>query len=74
MVFWPPSGPAIAGRGLFASTDLPAGTLVSRLGGRLVDTATMRASLAADTTYVDTVVVGEDLHLLVILTIPIINK
>ena len=42
----------IAGRGLFATVDIPGGTVVSRLGGRLSDTATA-----------DSVVVDEDLHL-----------
>ncbi len=59
----------IAGRGLFAGVDLPAGTVVSRLGGRLVDTAELRRRLAdADAglaPYVDTIVVGPDRHLLV---------
>lgn len=53
---------AIAGRGLFATADLPSGTVVSRLGGRLVDTATLRTLIAGDE-YVDTVVVDEDRHL-----------
>ena len=54
----------IAGRGLFATTDLTAGTVVSRLGGRLVDTATLRALISSSEEYVDTVVVDEDRHLL----------
>lgn len=53
----------IAGRGLFATADLPRGTVVSRLGGRLVDTATL-AELTADVAdYVDSIVVDEDVHL-----------
>jgi hypothetical protein len=57
----------IEGRGLFATSALPAGTVVARLGGRLVDTAVMR-ELVADATahlsaYVDTITVLEDLHL-----------
>ena len=59
----------IAGRGLFATADLPAGTVVSRLGGRLVDTAELHRMLAnADAgraPYVDTIVVAEDRHLVV---------
>lgn len=55
----------IAGRGLFATADLPAGTVVSRLGGRLVDTAGLRQVMSVADHYVDTVVVGEDRHLLV---------
>ena len=53
----------VAGRGLFASADLAAGTVVSRLGGRLVDTAALRRFRATSTSYVDSVVVDDDLHL-----------
>jgi len=53
----------IAGRGLFTSADLPSGTVVSRLGGRLVDTATLH-DLTSGEDCVDTVVVAEDRHLL----------
>jgi hypothetical protein len=52
----------IAGRGLFATRDLPARTVVCRLGGRLVDTATLRALEGVDD--LDSVVVGDDRHLL----------
>lgn len=52
----------IAGRGLFAAVDLPAGTVVSRLGGRLVDTAEL-AGLQTSGAEVDAVVVDEDVHL-----------
>jgi 8-oxo-dGTP pyrophosphatase MutT (NUDIX family) len=57
----------IEGRGLFATSVLTAGTVVARLGGRLVDTGVMR-ELVADATahlsaYVDTITVLEDLHL-----------
>jgi uncharacterized protein len=55
----------VAGRGLFARADLPARTPVSRLGGRLVDTATVRDLIATSAEYVDTVVVDEDTHLVV---------
>lgn len=58
-------GPSdVAGRGLFATADLPAGTVVSRLGGTLVDTAELHRLLATSTSYVDSVVVGQDVHLL----------
>jgi SET domain-containing protein len=58
-------GPSdVAGRGLFARVDLPADTVVSRLGGTLVDTGELRRLLAASTSYVDTVVVDADVHLL----------
>ncbi|HEY2879981.1 SET domain-containing protein [Nocardioides sp.] len=55
----------VAGRGLFARADLPALTPVSRLGGRLVDTATVRDLIATSADSVETVVVDEDTHLLV---------
>jgi len=53
----------IAGRGLFAAAPIAAGTVVSRLGGRLVDTATLRALMTAGEEYVDTIIVAEDTHL-----------
>ncbi|SCF46684.1 SET domain-containing protein [Micromonospora mirobrigensis] len=61
-------GPSpIAGWGLFARVPVPAGTVVSRLGGRLVGTGELRAILAAAADprgpYVDTIVVWPDLHL-----------
>jgi hypothetical protein len=57
---------AIDGRGLFATDDLPAGTVVVRLGGELVDSATLSRLLAAadpDAAYIDTIAVDEDAHL-----------
>jgi uncharacterized protein len=58
-------GPSeVAGRGLFATADLAAGTVVSRLGGTLVDTAELRRLLAIGASYVDSVVVDADVHLL----------
>jgi hypothetical protein len=58
----------IAGRGLFARAPIAAGTVVSRLGGRLVDTAELRdlftaAALDPARPYIDTITVGADLHL-----------
>ncbi|HEX5086594.1 MAG TPA: SET domain-containing protein-lysine N-methyltransferase [Nocardioides sp.] len=53
----------IAGRGLFAAVPIAAGTVVSRLGGRLVDTATLRELMDLSEEYVDTIVVAEDVHL-----------
>jgi SET domain-containing protein len=53
----------VAGRGLFATAPIPAGTVVSRLGGRLVDTATLRELIEAGEDYVDTIVVAADVHL-----------
>jgi hypothetical protein len=59
---------AIEGDGLFATADLPAGTPVARLGGRLVTTAELARLIAtadADPAepYVDSVTVAEDAHL-----------
>lgn len=56
----------IAGKGLFARAALPAGTVVSRLGGRLVSEAELRelfARAAREQGYVDTVSVAGELHL-----------
>ena len=52
----------IAGRGLFATAAIPGGTVVSRLGGRLVSGRELRALLAGPA-YVDTITVDTDLHL-----------
>jgi SET domain-containing protein len=54
----------IEGRGLFALAPIPAGTLVSRLGGRLVSGPEL-ARLIADPEqpYVDTIAVSETRHL-----------
>ncbi|RMI35907.1 SET domain-containing protein [Streptomyces triticirhizae] len=49
----------IEGRGLVARVPLPAGTVVERLGGRLIDDATL-----ATLTRHDSLSVGEGLHLL----------
>lgn len=53
----------IAGRGLFAATLIPAGTVVSRLGGRLVSTAELHALFDAGDDYVDSIVVDDHVHL-----------
>jgi predicted ATPase len=54
----------IAGRGLFARAPIPAGTAVSRLGGRLVTEAELQELFAApDHPYVDTIMVTGTLHL-----------
>jgi hypothetical protein len=53
----------IAGRGLFAPVDLPAGTVVSRLGGRLLDTAALHELIGSSETAVEVVVVDDDRHL-----------
>jgi uncharacterized protein len=60
----------IGGGGLFATADLAEGTVVARLGGRLVATADLAALIAAadaDPTapYVDTITVEDDLHLVI---------
>ncbi len=59
----------IEGRGLVATEPVAAGTVVIRLGGRLVGTAELGeriAAVRADPTlaYVDTISVTDDLHLL----------
>lgn len=59
---------AIEGRGLFFAHGLPAGTVVLRLGGRLVSSAELDALLRqaeADPAapYVDTITVYDDAHL-----------
>jgi hypothetical protein len=54
---------AIAGRGLFASDHLHEGTVVVRLGGRLVATEELRRLIQTSDRYVDTLTVFEDEHL-----------
>jgi len=53
----------IQGRGLFCTAPIAAGTLVARLGGRLVDGRELRALLDTSTAYVDTITVLPDRHL-----------
>jgi hypothetical protein len=58
----------IEGEGLFARDDLGAGTVVVRLGGRLVSSTALAALLVAAPAepgpgYVDTITVYEDRHL-----------
>ena len=53
----------VAGRGLFTTVDLPADTVVSRLGGRLVDSATLRSMTEAADGEIDAVTVDDDVHL-----------
>lgn len=60
---------AIEGRGLFARAPIPAGTPVSRVGGRLVSDAGLRAAFeqaARDPArpYIDTITVADDVHLI----------
>jgi uncharacterized protein len=55
-----PSG--IQGLGLFAREDIPAGVVVSRLGGRLVGQAELDR-LIAGPEYVDSITVGAGVHL-----------
>jgi uridine kinase len=60
---------AISGLGLFARSNLSTGTVISRLGGHLVSTVELRdllaraSSPASDMSYVDTITVGPDRHL-----------
>ena len=62
-------GPSsIAQLGLFARAAIAAGTVVARLGGRLVTGSELRqifieAARQPDRPYVDTITVAEDLHL-----------
>lgn len=53
----------IAGTGLFSSTPLPEGTVIGRLGGRLVSTAELPGVIDVEDDYVDSVVVDEDVRL-----------
>ena len=54
----------IEGHGLFARASIPVGTVVSRLGGRLVSGDELRRMFAdTDQPYVDTIIVSEDSHL-----------
>jgi uncharacterized protein len=53
----------ISGRGLFATSRIEAGRVVVRLGGRLVSTTQLADMIAASETYVDTLTVYEDRHL-----------
>jgi hypothetical protein len=55
---------AIEGRGLFARVPIPAGTVVSRLGGRLVSPAELDRLIADPALgYIDTIMVSETEHL-----------
>jgi hypothetical protein len=61
---------AIAGEGLFARRPIVAGTVVSRLGGRLVTWPELRtlfedAARQPDRPYIDTITVTDTLHLVV---------
>jgi G:T/U-mismatch repair DNA glycosylase len=54
----------IAGKGLFARAPIPRGTVVSRVGGRLVSEEELRALFAVpDHPYIDTVTVTDGTHL-----------
>jgi hypothetical protein len=53
---------AIQGLGLFAREDIPAGVVVSRLGGRPVGQEELDRLVAAPG-YVDTITVGDGVHL-----------
>ncbi|MGO8955938.1 MAG: SET domain-containing protein [Streptosporangiaceae bacterium] len=58
----------ISGRGLFATADIAAGTVVSRLGGYLVSSELLRDLFAAaardpEHPYINTITVDADLHL-----------
>jgi hypothetical protein len=60
---------SIEGKGLFAREPIPADTVVSRVGGRLVSSAELRAAFDAaardpEHPYIDTITVTGDLHLI----------
>ena len=59
----------IEGKGLFALAPIAAGAVVSRVGGRLVSGAELRAAFDAaaldpEHPYIDTITVDDDLHLI----------
>ena len=57
---------SIAGRGLIAAAPLRAGEVVIRFGGRLVSLDELHGlfeAAAAEGEYVDTIAIGEDVHL-----------
>jgi hypothetical protein len=59
----------IEGKGLFALAPIRAGTVVSRVGGRLVSGTELRAAFEAAAQdpahpYIDTITVAEDAHLI----------
>jgi hypothetical protein len=61
---------AIEGRGLFAKQDLPAGSVVARLGGRLVSDAELERLIAdrerdPECPYIDSIAVHEGRNLLI---------
>ena len=51
------------GRGLFATEPINAGGVVARLGGRLVSEIELRDLFASSSSYVDTITVLPDVHL-----------
>ncbi|HET7016370.1 MAG TPA: SET domain-containing protein-lysine N-methyltransferase [Streptosporangiaceae bacterium] len=58
----------ISGRGLFATASIAVGTVVSRLGGRLVSTQALQDLFSAAARdpcrpYIDSITAGADLHL-----------
>jgi SET domain-containing protein len=53
----------IEGHGLFAAAPISAGTVVERLGGRLVTDREVRLLIASASDYVDTVSIDEDVNL-----------
>lgn len=54
---------SIEGRGLFALRPIEEGELVSKFGGYLVDTQTLRRIFERSDSYVDAITVGDDEHL-----------
>jgi SET domain-containing protein len=56
-------GSTIEGRGLFAGEAIEAGDVVIELGGRIVDSAELDRLIAEGTSYVDSMTVDVDRHL-----------
>ncbi len=54
----------VDGRGLFATAPIAAGTVVARLDGRRVSTFELRRILDGASSYVDTIAIDDDLHLI----------
>jgi hypothetical protein len=53
----------LGGMGLFATERICRGELVARLGGWVVDTAQLHKLFETSATYVDSIILGEDEHL-----------
>lgn len=56
-------GSDIEGHGLFALRPISKDESVSKLGGRLVDTTALRTIFDTSDSYINTIAVGNDIHL-----------